>query len=209
MKKIFAVLLLFFAFGFTNSVLASQIPNSELTYLKTRFNDLNVRFDGLVELSDGTAYIPVYPAELKNVDVISITQTIPAKLKLKDKPDFIMFNSNFALFKLIKDNDKSTIIYNENIPENVKLGLLPQDLLVPTGFQIPGELRIIAGDLVIPFAPLKEYKEINISKKSGDTAKVAMISPEQLSDKNFYATSFNSNTVSVLNADTGKAFKKR
>lgn len=217
MKKILAILLLILFIGLGNaSVMASTIPDGELAILKESFKKLNVRFDGLVELPDGTSYVPVYPIQTpKKLDEVKIIQTIPANKSFKDKPDFILFNTNLALFKIVGDGDKKTIIYDDAIPYDVKMGILPQDLLVPPGFQVPEDYKIIIGDLVIPIKPTNEYREVKITevdeiKQTEESPKVILseLSAQQLANKYFYATSFNSTALSILNADTGKAFKR-
>ncbi len=213
MKRLFALLLFLISLGITQEVFASQLPEAEVAIVKQAFPDLKVRFDGLIELSDGTKYIPVYPLKTEFPETsVKLTSTFPKNKSIKDKPDFFMFNTNFAFFKVKKEKDKTTIIYNSAIPTEVKMGLLPQDLLVPRGFQIPSELRIIIGDLIIPITPSKEYKEIVISTgkefKNSPRATLVEQAAQQLSNKYFYATSFNKNTISILNADTGKAFKQ-
>ncbi len=213
MKKLFAIFLILTAFGITQSANASKIPDAELNIIQQAFPDAKVRFDGLVELSDGTRYIPVYPLKTEFPETnVKVSSTLPKNKNIKDKPDFFMFNTNFAFFKVKQNKDKTTIIYNDEIPVDVKMGLLPQDLLVPRGFQIPSELRIIIGDLVIPITPATEYKEVVIAtgKEVKGSPRSTIIAPEaaQLSNKYFYATSFNKNALSVLNADTGKAFKQ-
>ena len=123
---------------------------------------MKVRFDGLIELPDGTQYVPVYPIQSVKQNPTKVVMTIPKDKPLKQKPDFFMFNTNLAFFKIIKNEDgKSTFVYSDEIPMDIKMGLLPQDLLVPTGFEMPGELRIIVGDLIIPILPNKEFKEVN------------------------------------------------
>ncbi len=214
MKKILALLLFILILGTSQAAFASKIPDAELSLIKEAFPSASVRFDGMVELSDGTKYIPVYPlkTEFPETDV-KLSATLPKDKSIKDKPDFFMFNTNFAFFKVKSEKDKTTIVYNEEIPTDVKMGLLPQDLLVPRGFQIPAQLRIIIGDLIIPIIPDKQtFKEIVISTgkevKDSPRATVVEVTAEQLAGKYFYATSFNKNALTILNADTGKAFKQ-
>ena len=62
MKKILALFLVLISLGgITQCANASKIPDAELNIIQKAFPDAKVRFDGLVELSDGTSYIPVYP----------------------------------------------------------------------------------------------------------------------------------------------------
>lgn len=212
MKKIYAILMVFVFLIIGQAAFASKIPDAELNFIKKEIGNVNVRFDGMLQFPDGTSYIPVYPLKSEFPENnVALSITIPAKKSIKDKPDFFMFNTNFAFFKIKNDNGKSTIIYNEQIPAVVKMGLLPQDLLVPVGFQLPAELRIIIGDLIIPFTPSKEYKEVIISKettKDLPTVNIVSSAAEQLSGRYFYTTSFNKNALTVLNADTGKPFKQ-
>ena len=212
MKKILAAILFLILFSVAQNAFASKIPDAELGILKETFSDVNVRFDGMVELSDGTNYIPVYPVNTKKLtEPAKIKQTIPAGKSLKDKPDFIMFNTDLALFKVIPDKDnKKTFIYTSDLPYEVKMGLMPQDLLVPQGFQIPEELKIIIGDLLIPTKPMTGFREVNITEDNPNMPSAKLISQaaEQFANKYFYSTNFKSNSLTILNADTGKAFKK-
>ncbi len=213
MKKILALLLFILILGISQTAFASKIPEAELDLIKGTFPEASVRFDGMLELPDGTKYIPVYPLKTEFPETeVKLSATLPENKSIKDKPDFFMFNTNFAFFKVKQEKDKSTIIYSNEIPVDVKMGLLPQDLLVPAGFQIPAELRIIIGDLIIPITPIKEYKEVVISTgkevKNSPRATVIEATAEQLSGKYFYTTSFNQNALTALNANTGKAFKQ-
>ena len=95
MRRIYGVLLFLILFAFTNCAFASKIPEAELQLLKDAFPKLTVRFDGVVQLPDGTSYIPVYPlkTEFPETNVV-LSTTVPANKTIKDKPDFLMFNTN-------------------------------------------------------------------------------------------------------------------
>ena len=152
MKKIFALLLFFILIGISSQVLASKLPEKELNVLTKTFPKMKVRFDGMIELRDGTSYVPVFPVQTgENITEVKVVKTIP-NTALKNKPDFIMFNTNFALFKVISKNGKATIIDSADMPYEIKMGILPQDLLVPSGFEIPESMKLIAGDLIIPIS---------------------------------------------------------
>ena len=82
---------------------ATKIPEGVLKELKKDFPGVNVRFDGFIELPDKTQYLPVFPINLiKSSGPVKIKQTIPANTPLKNKPDMILFDNNFALLKIIK-----------------------------------------------------------------------------------------------------------
>lgn len=213
MKKIFVTVLFLILFLASNQAFASKLPENEIKALSKTFTDMKVRFDGLIELSDGTQYVPVFPIQSVKQNPTKVVMTLPKDKPLKQKPDFFMFNTNLAFFKIIKKEDgKTTFAYSDEIPMDIKMGLLPQDLLVPTGFEMPGELRIIVGDLVMPVLPPKEFKEVNLvtNKEVTNSPRTQLVeqAAQQVANKYFYTTSFNLNTVNVLNADNGQAFKQ-
>ena len=131
--------------------MASRLPDDFWTYLQKQFPNATQRFDSLVILNDGTTYIPLYPAEQNEEKNIKLEYTYHAGLNLASKPEVAIFNNNFVLLKLIKDrNGNFSITKNEDLPLKVKLGVMPQDMLVPVGLQVPESLMLTLGDLVIP-----------------------------------------------------------
>lgn len=131
--------------------MASRLPDDFWNYLKKQFPNSTQRFDSLVVLSDGTTYIPLYPAQTAEEKSISVEYTYPTGRSLASKPDVIIFNNNYVLLKLLKDkNGNFSITKNEDLPLKVKLGVMPQDMLVPVGLQVPESLKLILGNLVIP-----------------------------------------------------------
>ena len=206
-KIIIKFLVLILGFTCISAVNASEIPKAERAVLEKTFPGMKVRFDGMIELKDGTKYIPVYPIRTNLIEnEPKVIKTVPANKKLSTKPDFFMFDTNFAFFKVISKNGVTTIVSGSAIPQEIKMGLLPQDLLVPVGFQIPSEYRIMIGDLVIPMTPSEEYKEIYVSKT--EIKNPTVTTNKNLSGKIFYATSFNTQSLMALNASNGQLYKK-
>lgn len=131
--------------------LASRLPDNFWNYLKKELPNSTQRFDSLVVLPDGTTYIPLYPAQQSEEKNIRIEYTYPEGKSLASKPEVVVFNNNFVLLKLLKDkNGNFSITKNENLPIKVRLGVMPQDMLVPVGLQVPESLKLVLGDLVIP-----------------------------------------------------------
>ena len=58
MKRILSLILFLILICWSNLAFASKIPDKELQILQSQIPDLKVRFDGLIELPDGTDYIP-------------------------------------------------------------------------------------------------------------------------------------------------------
>lgn len=148
----FKVLLIALCMALINQcAMASRLPDDFWEYLKKQFPNSTQRFDSLVVLQDGTTYIPLYPAQPVKEENIKVEYTYPASASLASKPEVIIFNNNYVLLKLIKDKKGNfSITKNENLPLKVKLGVMPQDMLVPVGLQIPESLKLILGDLVVP-----------------------------------------------------------
>ena len=131
--------------------MASRLPDDFWNYLKKQFPNSTQRFDSLIVLADGTTYIPLYPAQTTEEKTINVEYTYPAGKSLASKPEVVIFNNNYVLLKLLKDkNGNFSITKNEDLPLKVKLGVMPQDMLVPVGLQVPDSLKLILGDLVIP-----------------------------------------------------------
>ncbi len=143
--------LICFAFYSANCAFATELPAAVTDLVKKTFPNASIRFDGLIELPDGTQYLPVLPYSYASpANPVEILSTIPANKPLSAKPDLVLFANNFSLLKIIRTpGQPPTIISGNNIPLKVKLGYLPQDLIVPENLIIPSELKVILGDLKI------------------------------------------------------------
>ncbi len=206
---------------------ASQVPKDIKDYILKTFPNATIRFDGMVVLSDGTKYLPVYPAiSMVNAN-LAIKYTQPANTTFSKKPDIVVFDNNFALLKLVsaKDN-KLTIAQSQKYPMEIKTGLLPQDLIVPSGLMLPEELSGILGNLEIPLYPiavvqpisggeLKSSNKSNLvrfkdSKKEKNDKKTAKMKqkgkvsvqglPEELVNKRYLVTNLDTEYINVIPA---------
>ncbi len=156
MKKAMKILkyflfLICFAFYTANCAFATELPAAVTDLVKKTFPNASIRFDGLIELPDGTQYLPVLPySYAKPENPAEIVTTIPANKPFSAKPDLVLFANNFSLIKIIRTpGQPPTVVSGNNIPMKVKLGYLPQDLIVPENLIIPSELKVILGDLKI------------------------------------------------------------
>lgn len=131
-----------------NPAMATDLPQPVLDYINNTFPDAKIRFDGVVELDDGTMYLPVLPVALTDSEeAVKVDLVIPEH---SNRPDLVVMSNNYALMKVLHERGgKKTLLSGANVPLSVKLGLLPQDLIVPEGFVLPPDLEPIAGDLVI------------------------------------------------------------
>lgn len=151
MKKVFLTLVVIFLTA--SNVFAAKIPDGVKSVVKKDFAQADFRFDGLITLPDGTLYLPLYPALVKKPDKLEIKSTVPQGKNFKDKPDIVIFNNDFALLKIITDQKgRKTVLFQKEPPIEIKTGLLPQDLLVPTGLVIPDNIKGIVGNLQISTA---------------------------------------------------------
>lgn len=210
-KKILGVLIgLLLTFG---TAFASKLPADVQGYLKKNVSGIDIRFDGVIIYPDGTLYLPLYPASFKKPEQIEITETFPAGATMTDKPDVVIFNSDFVLLKVITIDGKKTVKHFDKPPVQVKTGILPQDMLVPNGLIIPENIKSIVGNLDIKLDPEKNIKVLS------DVALSAKVFNEEaktenkyenkstiasIKDKSLYMVSAYSKNISVVN---GEAFK--
>jgi DNA-binding beta-propeller fold protein YncE len=131
-------------------VFAAKIPSEVRSYITQNVPGTDIRFDGVIVLPDNTIYLPLYPSLFSDIKEISVKESIPANKDLAQKPDVIIFNNDFVLLKVLSDNSgKKTVLHMTNPPLQVRTGLLPQDMLVPSGLIIPENLKGIIGNLKI------------------------------------------------------------
>lgn len=207
MKKIILILILIFATATT--VFAAKIPDNIKNIVKKDFAKADFRFDGLVTMPDGTLYLPLYPALVKKPEVLEVKSTVPANKKLVDEPEVIIFNNDFVLLKILIDQKgRKTVLNVKDPPVEVRTGLLPQDMLVPTGLIIPDNIKGIIGNLQIPTAldaglrvqsePILENKIIKTTQATKDlVAKVP-----QLTNKTLYIATCYSKNIQVVQGES-------
>lgn len=198
-KLIFASII--FSIFICNSAFAYNFEPKLRKYLLKQEPNVEIRFDGLVTFPDGSRYLPVTPSVVENVAKVKIDYTYPNKKQLKERPEVIVFNNNYSLVKIIPLGDeKYTLCSYEDLPMSVKTGLLPQDMLVPSGLIVPDHIKGIMGDLVIPLV-----SEVGIGKKLVITAKKYSNIDKSVNDKLYLTTYFSSNLIRVFDAKTSKA----
>ena len=195
------------------SVFAAKLPTDVQVYLKKNISGIDIRFDGVIILPDGTLYLPLYPASFKKPDKLEIVETYPSGVGINAKPDVVIFNNDFVLLKVLTNaNGKKTVKRFDKPPILVKTGVLPQDMLVPNGLIIPENLKGIIGNLDIQLSPEQDIKvaaetftsarvnEANKNRKYTNSSTVA-----QLKDKNLYMVTAYSKNISVVNGESLKA----
>lgn len=132
------------------NVFAAKIPVEVKDYILQKVPQADIRFDGVIIFPDNTIYLPLYPALFSDVSKIQIKETHPAKQDLKQEPDVVIFNNDFVLMKVLTDGEgHRTVLHMPNPPLQVRTGLLPQDMLVPSGLIIPENIKGIIGNLKI------------------------------------------------------------
>lgn len=207
-KSALKLFLSIFAFLFiSNNAFASKLPEDLWLYLKEQFPNATQRFDSVVVVSPDVMYIPLYPAQSAAVADIKVDYTYPKGQKLSQKPEVVVFNNNFALLKLFKDKKGNyTITSYEDVPMKVKLGIMPQDMLVPPGLRVPNNLKLILGDLIIPS---KEEGSLVYNQNSSQKEKEMLLKNElvplaELRGKKTYLTTTNSKFMYVFD-ETSKS----
>ena len=211
-KLLTALTMLFLLNGLSADAIV--LPHSMKVFLFNNQPNTSIRFDGLINLPDGTIYLPVIPAVPVEVEKVQIKWTYPSGKSMKDNPDIIVLNNNYSLLKVIQDGKKKTIASYNHIPDEVKTGVIPQDLLVPNGFYVTEDVAGLIGNLEIPIVTtsIKGTANINLNKsqenkeESKPNKKVTKTKkkvlktsmPSELDNKMYLITNYDSNYLKVF-----------
>jgi DNA-binding beta-propeller fold protein YncE len=108
----------------------------------------------------------------------------------------VIFNSDFVLLKVLNEsNGKKTIAKLSSPPQEVRSGLLPQDMLVPKGLVIPENMKGIIGNLEIGTVQDPGLRVEAVKPSSHDS----VTDIAQLKNKAFYISTSYSKNIRVLN----------
>ena len=145
MRK-FLLLLIVLLFS-SITVFAAKIPDDVKAYIEETVPGTDIRFDGVIILPDNTIYLPLYPSLFTDINKLTIKQSFPDGKGLAQKPDILIFNNDFVLMRVFSDgNGHKTVLHLQNPPLQVRTGLLPQDMLVPSGLVLPENIKGIVGN---------------------------------------------------------------
>ena len=183
---------------------ATQLPIEVKNYILKYDEEATIRFDGLITLKDGTFYLPLLPAYEVKDTVFDVKYVYPENKPFNKKPDIVIFSNNYCLLKLIKTKEGLTVTSLNELPVEVRTGLLPQDLLVPKGLVLPDSLIGILGDLSIPLTSnlkitaKQQIPQFFVDKEElPKTPQKIKVIP-QLEKKQFFITNFNSNYLYIM-----------
>ena len=203
MNKLFrkSLIAISLSFALSLNVYAAKIPDNVKNYVSKDFPKTNFRFDGVIILPDNTIYLPVIPAKVINPKELNIKATIPAGKTLAQKPDAIIFNNDLALLKVIEDGKgKRSVVQLQNPPDELKTGLLPQDMLVPRGLIIPENMKGIIGNLEI--ATMKDPTlKVAVPQPKRTSAVGSIAALPALKNKTIYASTNFSKNILVVNPE--------
>jgi len=185
------------------SVFASKMPDDVKSYIQTNVPGTDIRFDGVIIMPNNTVYLPLYPSLFSDITTLKIKETYPAGKTLAQNPDVVIFNNDFVLLKVIVNEDgRRTVKHFTNPPLQVRTGLLPQDMLVPSGLTIPENLKGIIGNLKIDTKGediiMQTTKESFEEFLSADSANNNQALIPQLKNKVLFATTNYSKNIQVL-----------
>ena len=195
MKKI--LLAIIFSLLISTTTFAKVVPDNIQNFIQQDFPDTNFRFDGVILLPDNTMYLPLFPAEIIDVENVTIKSTYPINMQLKQKPDMVILNNNYVLLKVLNVNGKKTVINMQAPPQELLSGLLPQDVLLPKGLVIPESLKGIIGNVEVDVASENGLRINNIKKANNSISPVT-----NLANKVFYISTGANKNIQVLDANT-------
>lgn len=182
---------------------AAKIPDDVKAYIEKTVPGTDIRFDGVIILPDNTIYLPLYPSLFTDINKLSIKQSLPEGKGLAQKADVIIFNNDFVMLKVFTDGKgHKTVLHMHNPPLQVRTGLLPQDMLVPSGLVLPENIKGIVGNLkidiknedIIKQTSKESYEEFLAD--SEDITNPAVI--PQFRNKTLFVTTNYSKNIQVL-----------
>ncbi|MBR2430163.1 hypothetical protein IKB17_01705 [bacterium] len=207
MRKLLLTLLLFVISSV--ACFAAKIPDEVKDYINEKIPNTDIRFDGVIILPDNTVYLPLYPSLFSDINSLEIKETFPANTELSEKPDIVIFNNDFVLMKVLVDSEgRKTVLKLQNPPLQVRTGLLPQDMLVPSGLVLPENIKGVIGNLkidtqkedMIKITTKESYEEF--LSETDDINNPGLI--PQLKNKTLFVTTNYSKNIQVLAPDDTK-----
>lgn len=190
------------------STFAAKIPDEVKDYINQTIPGTDIRFDGVIILPDNTVYLPLYPSLFSDINKLQVKETFPAGQNLSQKPDVIIFNNDFVMLKVIPvENGKKTVLHMQNPPLQVRTGLLPQDMLVPSGLYLPENIKGIIGNLKIDTKSedvIKQSLRESFEEFLDESERVAKqdVIP-QLNNKTLFVTTNYSKNIQVVEPGDG------
>lgn len=185
------------------SSFAAKIPDDVRDYINKTIPGTDIRFDGVIILPDNTIYLPLFPSLFSDIKKLEVKESYPANQELKQKPDIIIFNNDFVLMKVISDGaGHKTVLRLQNPPLQVRTGLLPQDMLVPSGLILPENIKGIIGNLkidtknedIIKLTDKESYEEFLENVENIENPELI----PQLKNKTLFITTNYSKNIQVL-----------
>ena len=185
------------------SSFAAKIPDEVKDYIENSVPGTDIRFDGVIVLPDNTVYLPLYPSLFSDIKKLEVKESFPANKELNQKPDIIIFNNDFVMMKVLSDGEgHKTVLKLQNPPLQVRTGLLPQDMLVPSGLILPENIKGVIGNLkidtknedLIKLTTKESYEEF--LAETEDITNPALI--PQLKNKTLFVTTNYSKNIQVL-----------
>jgi DNA-binding beta-propeller fold protein YncE len=192
----------------SSATFAAKIPDEVQTYIKNEVPNVDIRFDGVIIMPSNTIYLPLYPALFADKKSLAIKETYPAGLSLRQEPNIVIFNNDFVLMRVLTDGEgHRTVMHQATPPLEVRTGLLPQDMLVPSGLIIPENIKSIIGNLKIDTKSEDIIKVNNedtfedFIKNAGSDRPQPLIS--QLANKIVFVTTNYSKNIQVVEPGHG------
>ncbi|MDX2084775.1 MAG: YncE family protein [Candidatus Melainabacteria bacterium] len=200
----FAVLMALWLAGL--SVLATELPPGLVQYIRQKDPQARIRFDGLILMSNGETYLPVFPA-VYTPDGNSLPNS-SYKVTLEEPtgvhfPDIVQFeNASFLLRLIPTTSGKVTLPRRAQYPIELKAGLLPQDLLLPANLSVPAELKVILGAIPYQTPEAPKVPDWNQAPVSSAFTTPESERPEAIA----FLADFSYQKLLALDPDTGREY---
>ncbi len=185
---------------------ATTLPAAVLKYVKDKDPEAKIRFDGMVIYSNGETYLPVIPQDPTLSPIPQqVLRVVPEEAMY---PDLVEFDNTFFLIRLVQTaSGRLTMPRMDDYPIELREGLLPQDLILPTNLFIPSELKVILGEL--PYNPTFEATTAPQAPVGvGILEKIPIAVDKRDTDSRLFLFSMDDQQVLALNAGKGDILQR-
>lgn len=145
-----------------NAIAEDALSPDLKSVIQSLDKDVSFRDDALVTFSNKAQYVLISPARenpaLETPGPIGIVRRIPANSTI---PDIIELSDGHFLLRIITlPGGRKTFPLIEDIPIEMRTGLLPQYFHFPEGFLLPTAWKSLTGNLlVMPETPVQQIKK--------------------------------------------------
>ncbi|MBZ0187313.1 MAG: beta-propeller fold lactonase family protein [Candidatus Obscuribacterales bacterium] len=179
---------------------ATKLPVALKKTIETKFPQVNIRLDGVMETKRGTLFVPLIPNSTSEKEVVTLKAVYPQK-----NPLILEFDNGWFFIKLSKSGEKLLLALPEHLDQKtivaIKASHLPGDLIVPLNMGVIASLKSVIGDLDVEVvdkqADSEEDQDEFMNSSASETPVISI-------NGNIFITSPATGKIIILDKDFNK-----